>query len=57
MNPAMFIIIALVAIGIWFAFARHDVFKRTEDFIDKSINMGIHEENVVDVDFETKEDK
>ena len=56
MNPAMLILLVLVAVGVWFLLARKDIFVRTENFIDESINMGIHEEyqDAVDVDFETE---
>lgn len=55
MNPAIFIIIILIAIGVWFVLARKNIFIQTENFIDESINMGIHDEEIIDVDFETKE--
>ena len=53
MNPAMLIIIGVVAIGIWFLLSRHDMFVPTENFIDESIARGIHEE-AIDVEFETE---
>ena len=52
MNPAMIIIVILIGIGVWFALARKDVFTKTEDFIDESIDMGIHEDT--DVTFEVE---
>jgi hypothetical protein len=55
MNPAIFIIVILIAIGVWFVLARKNIFIQTENFIDESINMGIHDEEITDVDFETKE--
>ena len=55
MNPAMIIILILVAIGIWFFLARKDMFTRTEDFIDESIEMGIHNDEVVNVEIDVKE--
>lgn len=45
MNPAMIIIIILIGISIWFALARKDLFTKTENFIDESIEMGIHEDS------------
>jgi len=58
MNPAMIIIIILIGVGVWFALARKDVFTRTEDFIDESIEMGIHEEEehsgLPGIDYEVK---
>ena len=53
MNPAMIIIIILMGIGIWFVFARKDVFVKTENFIDESIEMGIYE-NTTDIEYEVK---
>ena len=53
MNPAMIIIVALVAIGVWFALARKDMFTKTENFIDESIEMGIHEEST-DINYEVE---
>ncbi len=54
MNPAMIIIIVFIAIGIWFVFARKDVFVKTENFIDESIEMGIHKD-ITDVEYEVEE--
>ena len=54
MNPAMIIIIILIGIGVWFALARKDVFTKTEDFIDESIEMGIHESDKEEVNYEVK---
>ena len=54
MNPAMIIIVILVGVGVWFALARKDVFTKTEDFIDESIEMGIHKDDNVDVECEVK---
>lgn len=54
MNPAMIIIIILIGIGVWFALARKDVFTKTEDFIDESIEMGIHEDDKEEVNYEVK---
>ena len=54
MNPAMIIIIILIGIGVWFALARKDVFTKTEDFIDESIEMGIHEGDKEEVNYEVK---
>lgn len=50
MNPAMIIIVILVAIGAWFILARKDAFVKTEDFIDESIDMGIHEDEEIDME-------
>lgn len=55
MNPAMIIILILIAIGIWFFLARKDMFTRTEDFIDESIKMGIHNEEPIEVEINVKE--
>lgn len=52
MNPAMIIIVILIGVGIWFLLARNDLFTAAEDFIDESIEMGIHED-VIDVEFKT----
>lgn len=58
MNPAMIIIILLVAIVLWFILARKDVFVKTEDFINESIEMGIHNnEEPIDVEFHTAKEK
>ncbi len=54
MNPAMIIIIILVGVGIWFALARKDLFTKTENFIDESIEMGIHEDNEEEIHYEVK---
>ena len=54
MNPAMIIIVILVGVGVWFALARKDVFTKTEDFIDESIEMGIPKEDNVDIECEVK---
>ena len=54
MNPAIIIIVALVAIGVWFALARKDVFIKTENFIDESIEMGIHEDTKEEINYEVK---
>ena len=54
MNPAMIIIIILVGIGIWFMFARQDLFVKTEHFIDESIEMGIHEDDEEEIDYEVE---
>ena len=56
MNPAMIIIIAFIAIGILLVFARKDVFVKTENFIDESIEMGIHKD-ITDVEFEVEENE
>ena len=55
MNPAMIIIIILVGIGIWFMLARQDLFVKTEHFIDESIEMGIHEDDEEEIDYEVEE--
>ena len=54
MNPAMIIIVILVGIGIWFMLARQDLFVKTEHFIDESIEMGIHEDNEEEIDYEVE---
>lgn len=54
MNPAMIIIVILIGVGVWFALARKDIFTRTEDFIDESIEMGIHEEEEDQINYEVK---
>ena len=54
MNPAMIIIVILVGVGAWFFLARKDVFTKTEDFIDESIEMGIHEDNEEEINYEVK---
>jgi hypothetical protein len=54
MNPAMIIIVVLIGVGAWFFLARKDVFTKTEDFIDESIEMGIHNDDNVDVECEVK---
>ena len=54
MNPAMIIIVILVGVGVWFTLARKDVFTKTEDFIDESIEMGIHKDDNVDIECEVK---
>ena len=54
MNPAMIIIIALIGVGAWFFLARKDVFTKTEDFIDESIEMGIHEDSEEEIHYEVK---
>ena len=54
MNPAMIIIVILIGIGVWFALARKDVFTKTEDFIDESIEMGIHEDDKKEINYEVK---
>ena len=54
MNPAMIIIIILIGVGAWFFLARKDVFTKTEDFIDESIEKGIHKDDDVDVECEVK---
>lgn len=50
MNPAMIIIVILIGVGVWFFLARKDIFTKTEDFIDESIEMGIHEEEQINVE-------
>lgn len=50
MNPAMIIIVILIGVGVWFFLARKDIFTKTEDFIDESIEMGIHEEDQINVE-------
>ena len=47
MNPAIFIIVILIAVGVWFLLARKNIFIQTENFIDESINMGIHDEEAI----------
>ena len=54
MNPAMIIIVILIGIGVWFALARKDVFTKTEDFIDESIEMGIYEDDKEEINYEVK---
>lgn len=54
MNPAMIIIIALIGVGAWFFLARKDAFTKTEDFIDESIEMGIHEDSEEEIHYEVK---
>lgn len=54
MNPAMIIIVALIGVGAWFFLARKDVFTKTEDFIDESIEMGIHEDSEEEIYYEVK---
>lgn len=50
MNPAMIIIVILIGVGVWFFLARKDIFTKTEDFIDESIEMGIHKEEQINVE-------
>lgn len=52
MNPAMIIIVILIGVGVWFALARKDIFTKTEEFIDESIEMGIHDED--EINYEVK---
>lgn len=54
MNPAMIIIVIFVGVGVWFFLARKDVFTKTEDFIDESIEMGIHEDSEEEIHYEVK---
>lgn len=57
MNPAMIIIIIFIGIGVWFIFARKNIFIKTENFINESIEMGIHEDTT-NIEYEiTNDDK
>ena len=48
----MIIIVILIGVGVWFALARKDIFTKTEEFIDESIEMGIHDED--EINYEVK---
>lgn len=55
MNPAMIIIIIFIGIGVWFIFARKNIFIKTENFINESIEMGVHEDTT-NIEYEITND-